>query len=279
MENKGAHNAPRTHHGGGVVGGGGREDCWSEGATAILIEAWGDRYVRLNRGNLRQKDWKEVADAVNARQNGVKPRKSDIQCKNRIDTLKKKYKLEKAKPPPSKWPFYYRIDSLIGNNAVSTSSKKPPAVTFTVKRSKPKLNPNPIVGVYSGPSSLKSRLNSSGSTESSFSGRRQDDDDDDDDDDADVVVLDRRVRKHRMDSVDFSDEAACRELARAILKFGEIYERIESSKQQQLMELERQRMEFTKDLECQRLNMFMEAQLELEKRKRPKYSPGPGNKL
>ncbi|CAI0555816.1 unnamed protein product [Linum tenue] len=45
----------RTDGGGG--GSGGREDCWSEGATESLIEAWGERYVSVKGGNLRQKDW------------------------------------------------------------------------------------------------------------------------------------------------------------------------------------------------------------------------------
>lgn len=70
-----------------------------------------------------------------------------------------------------------------------------------------------------------------------------------------------------------------RELARAIVKFGEIYERIESSKQQQMLELERQRMEFTKELEFQRMQMFMEAQLELEKIKRSKYNSGTSGEI
>ncbi|XP_057474691.1 trihelix transcription factor ENAP2-like [Actinidia eriantha] len=255
----------RPHHGGGS---GGREDCWSEGATETLIEAWGDRYLQLNRGNLRQKDWKEVADSVNARRNSAKPRRTDVQCKNRVDTLKKKFKLEKSKPVPSTWLFYHRLDHLVGttaNAAVTPSNKKtkpPTTVTLTVK-STPKPNPNPSPSpqgmVY---------LNSSGSNESSLrggGGGRNDDD----------------VRKHsRTDYVDFSEESAYKELARAILRFGEIYERIESSKQQQMMELEKQRMEFTKDLEFQRMNMFMEAQLELEKMKRPtKYAPATGKKL
>jgi|UniRef100_A0A2N9IWG8 hypothetical protein len=276
MDRPGPHHTTRSHHGSGSGsgGGGGREDCWSEGATETLIEAWGDRYVQLNRGNLRQKDWREVADSVNDRQNGVKPRKTDIQCKNRIDTLKKKYKVEKAKPPPSKWPFYYRLNSLIGTPTTSTTpliatnavnSKKPTTVTFTVKPSKPKPNPKSNPVVHSGP----------GSTDSSLGD--DDDEEEEDDDENDDVGFDRRVvRKHRMETVDFSDGAACRELARAILKFGEIYERIESSKQHQMIELEKQRMEFTKDLEFQRMNMFMDAQLEIEKSKRPKYAPSSG---
>ena len=44
-----------------------REDCWSEGETAALVAAWGTRYEDLNRGNLRQKQWQEVAKAVNTR--------------------------------------------------------------------------------------------------------------------------------------------------------------------------------------------------------------------
>eukprot|EP00262_Sarcandra_glabra_P013198 TRINITY_DN3612_c0_g1_i1.p1 TRINITY_DN3612_c0_g1~~TRINITY_DN3612_c0_g1_i1.p1 ORF type:complete len:270 (+),score=37.79 TRINITY_DN3612_c0_g1_i1:265-1074(+) len=258
----GARNTPRIHfplpapHNG-------REDCWSEGATLTLIEAWGDRYLQLSRGNLRQKDWKEVADAVNGRQNGVKPRKTDIQCKNRIDTLKKKYKVEKSKLAPSKWPFYSRLDLLIGASVPKTHS------VITFKPIKP--NPNPNLAVYSGGggggSSSKSRMNSLGSSESSHGGSSGGNDED--------AVFDGGVGKHRRDS---DSSEAFGELARAIVRFGEIYERIESSKQQQMMELERQRMEFVKELEYQRMQMFMEAQLELEKMKRPKYASGSNGK-
>uniref|UniRef100_A0A803P1A7 Myb/SANT-like DNA-binding domain-containing protein n=1 Tax=Cannabis sativa TaxID=3483 RepID=A0A803P1A7_CANSA len=218
MDRPGPTTATRPHSGG-------REDCWSEGATETLIEAWGDRYLQLNRGNLRQKDWKEVAEAVNGRDNGVKAYKTDVQCKNRVDTLKKKYKLEKSKPLPSAWVFYPRLDFLIGSNT------KPTTVTLTIKSAKP-------TSSRAGPKPP--------------------------------------VYAHRMEAVDLSDGSACRELARAILKFGEIYERIESSKQQKMMELEKQRMEFAMDLESQRLNMFMDAQLELGKMKRAKYAPGSG---
>ncbi|KAI4306854.1 hypothetical protein L6164_030098 [Bauhinia variegata] len=260
-------NPHSANRGGG--GGSGREDCWSEGATEILIEAWGNRYIQLNRGNLRQKDWKEVANTVNARQDGVKPRKTDIQCKNRIDTLKKKYKVEKSKPPPSKWVFYHRLKSLIGSQVVA--DKRLTTVTLTVKSSKPKPNPSPIwssaPALYSGGSS---RLDSGGWTMESSLG--------DEDENDDMGFDERAVSKQGFETVDFSEGAAFRELARAILKFGEIYERIESSKQQQIMELEKQRMEFTKDLEFQRMNMFMDTQLALERTRRPKYGNTSGAK-
>ncbi|XP_055832229.1 trihelix transcription factor ENAP2 [Solanum dulcamara] len=247
-------NTPRPHAGG-------REDCWSEGATETLIEAWGDRYLRLNRGNLRQKDWKEVANSVNSRQNGVKPQRTDVQCKNRIDTLKKKYKLEKTKSSPSKWPFYNRLDYLIGANNVSASTcdrRQTATISLAVKS---KFSPDSNFGAlnYSGGSS---RLNSSGSNDSS----------------RDDLPFGSGERKNKMEYIGLSDDTtAYKELARAILRFGEIYERIESLKQQQIMELEKQRMEFTKELEVQRMNMFMETQLQIERSKCPaKHPPSTG---
>lgn len=229
------------HHGGG----GGREDCWSEGGTETLIESWGDRYLQLNRGNLRQKDWKDVAEAVNANRDELKPPRTDVQCKNRIDTLKKKYKLEKSKPTPSKWPFFHRLDDLIGTaNSVTRkkiSTPKSASVTTLTVKSNPKTNHNPNPNP-----NLKAIAYSGGysSHDESLS---------------------------RMESLDFAEETtAYKELARAILRFGEVYERIENSKQEEMMKLEKQRMEFTKEVEFQRLNMFMEAQLELEKMKKKK---------
>ncbi|KAJ9545636.1 hypothetical protein OSB04_025343 [Centaurea solstitialis] len=244
--NQTTHSSRHNHNSGS--GGGGREDCWSESGTETLIESWGDRYLQLNRGNLRQKDWKDVALAVNANRDGSKAPRTDVQCKNRIDTLKKKYKLEKSKATPSKWPFFHRLDGLIGAaNSVTrkkvSTPKSASVVTLTVKgntntsaNAKPSfVNPNP---------NLKAVVYSGGSSR---------------DEDGSVG---------RMESLDIGEETtAYKELARAIGRFGEVYERMESSKQEEMMKLEKQRMEFTRELEFQRLNMFMETQLELEKMK------------
>ncbi|KAK1301408.1 hypothetical protein QJS10_CPB12g01829 [Acorus calamus] len=117
--------------------GGGREDCWSEGATSVLIDAWGERYMELSRGNLKQQHWREVSDIVSSRDDYTKPHKTDVQCKNRIDTLKKKYKVEKAKIAsgggPSKWPFFLRIDRLIGS---SPHNAKTPLAASLLLRSR-----------------------------------------------------------------------------------------------------------------------------------------------
>ncbi|KAJ7947090.1 Trihelix transcription factor [Quillaja saponaria] len=114
-----------------------REDCWSEEATSTLVDAWGRRYLDLNRGNLRQKDWQDVADTVNALHGHTKKtHRTDVQCKNRIDTIKKKYKIEKARVSSSNgmltssWPFFERLDALIGSNFSAKKSTQPPPVAL-----------------------------------------------------------------------------------------------------------------------------------------------------
>ncbi|XP_078445518.1 trihelix transcription factor ENAP2-like isoform X2 [Wolffia australiana] len=262
---------------------GGREDCWTEEATAALIEVWGERFVDLNRGNLRQKDWKDVSMAVNEHLTAMgKPKKTDIQCKNRIDTLKKKFKLERSKGGESKWVFYSRLEELI-----CPEEQKTP-INFTIKRN-PNPNPNPdpdpdsAEGSFSGSKANSSPVSSesSGADEGKmnkdesmggrfchvkkvFSGRRR----------PWGSGLDIGGLINSGEDGGGDVNGAFGELAKAILKFGEVYEKVESSKQQQMIELERQRMEFSKEIEFQRMQMFMEAQLELEKMKRPKYSSG-----
>ncbi|KAK4361194.1 hypothetical protein RND71_020146 [Anisodus tanguticus] len=65
-----------------------------------------------------------------------------------------------------------------------------------------------------------------------------------------------------------------RRMVKTIEKFGEIYERVEGMKQRQMVELEKQRMQFAKDLEVQRMQLFMDTQVQLEKIKHTKRSAG-----
>jgi hypothetical protein len=67
---------PDTSSGGGGGGGGGksgrgrtsREPAieWSEGATTVLLQAFGDKYRALDRGNFTSKIWADIAARVNA---------------------------------------------------------------------------------------------------------------------------------------------------------------------------------------------------------------------
>ncbi|KAF9590195.1 hypothetical protein IFM89_031850 [Coptis chinensis] len=288
-----------------------REDCWSEEASATLVEAWGQRHLELNRGNLRQKHWQEVADAVNSRHHSSavnrKSRRTDVQCKNRIDTLKKKYKVEKAKilatngSYVSKWPLYDRLDELIGSSmplkrlslpappttqpvALAVQSSPPAAplalpyrnmgnlrgplpqatVVPVAPRSVREKRPAPVLGLGD-----ESSFRRNYSAVAAAAAAESTDSDEDDDSRGSRSSTERSSRRDlgKEEEVD-----GVKELANAIERFGEIYEKVEGVKQKQMVELEKERMEFIKSLEFQRMQLFMDWQVQLEKIKRSKKS-------
>ncbi|KAK3041655.1 hypothetical protein RJ639_001465 [Escallonia herrerae] len=61
------------------------------------------------------------------------------------------------------------------------------------------------------------------------------------------------------------DEGSFRFLADSVQKFGEIYEKIEGSKRQQMVELEKMRMDFQRDLELQKKQILERAHAEIAK--------------
>ncbi|KAL8461108.1 hypothetical protein ACS0TY_032545 [Phlomoides rotata] len=309
-----------------------REDCWSEDATRTLIDAWGAHYLQLNRGNLRQKHWQEVADTVNGlHATSAKLRRSDVQCKNRIDTTKKKYKIEKSKVVQSNgryvstWPHFQSLDSLIGdsfskaNNSANghnrnlrrrpspspEPSPSPSPLRETAAHHR-KISPfgnipekDPEMGnllklPWSVPVGPRSKRSGPGSvTERNFSVmaaaaaamEAEEDDEDDDDDEYDeedensgawggrqrpLAVGRKRKRAAEEDQTVMGE--GYRRLAEAITRIGKIYEKVEEAKQRQMVELEKQRMQFAKDLEIQRMKVFMESQVQLEKLKRTKWN-------
>ncbi|XP_068652628.1 trihelix transcription factor ASIL2-like [Aristolochia californica] len=222
--------------------GGGREDCWSEGATDTLIDAWGDRYLHLSRGNLKHNHWQEVADAVTSRENYRKTPKTDVQCKNRIDTLKKKYKVEKAKIGScgglSNWIFFQKLDRLIGG---PTATPKPPALPPP----QPPLAKLPVTVPTRARSVRQHHANSEDSSDSF----------------PPVMVNGKKRRLGKEGDREVGD--SLRELTRAIERFGELYERAERAKLKQVTEMEKQRMSFLRELELQRMQFYMKTQMEI----------------
>ncbi|KAL0321295.1 UNVERIFIED_CONTAM: Trihelix transcription factor ASIL2 [Sesamum radiatum] len=280
-----------------------REDCWTEEATSTLVDAWGRRYLELNRGNLRQKDWQEVADAVNARHGHTKKtRRTDVQCKNRIDTLKKKYKIEKAKISESNgtltssWPFFSRLELLIGSNLNKNQNKLAPsaATPLASSQSTPPLSlPSPPMAVplpYRKPLTSamvtpvilpqKRPLPSPAMDESYFrrnysamaaaAAAAEDEVDADEDDGESEGEADDRAVEEEEDGGRRDEE-----IGQGDREVREIYEKVESMKQRQMVELEKQRMQFAKDLEVQRMRLFMDTHVQLEKIKQAKRSGSP----
>ncbi|KAK1421209.1 hypothetical protein QVD17_23380 [Tagetes erecta] len=329
---------PKTGGGGtgGGGGGGGREDCWSEGATSVLIDAWGERYLELSRGNLKQKHWKEVADIVSSREDYMKVPKTDVQCKNRIDTVKKKYKLEKAKIASgggkSTWSFYDRLDQLIGPMAKSGSATGSGSLSMAT----PPLRNVPVgipVGARSAPvhsmrlkqqqerqqqqqqqqliqqqqqqlrlqqqqeqqklqqqqqqQQQRKRLRPPPAYSESSESEQEASPDSPESDSYEVkrgrVPFNARsnIRQQNQQKGRGSKEKnwgdSVRELTKAIMKFGEAYEQAESSKLQQMVEMQKQSMKFAKELELQRMQFFMKTQLELSQLKQSRRNADNNN--
>ncbi|KAF2945369.1 hypothetical protein DAI22_02g212500 [Oryza sativa Japonica Group] len=267
---------------GGGGGGGGREDAWSDGATSTLIDAWGERFVALGRGSLRHPQWQEVAEVVSSRDGYSKQPKSDVQCKNRIDTLKKKYKVEKAKPDSS-WPYFHRLDTLLApvhkpagaypaaaaagaagaGNSGSNSAAAATAARSTAPMA-PRVNfPQRTRTQFLPSSGVKRRMPSppqvSASSESSDGFPPE----------PPMAAANGKRRREVEEEVNGADSGhrtqGLRELAQAIRRFGEVYERVELAKREQELRMERDRLEAARELEDQRVQFFLKMQMELSK--------------
>ncbi|CAN4108499.1 unnamed protein product [Withania somnifera] len=101
-----------------------KRDEWSEGAVSCLLEAYEAKWILRNRAKLKGQDWEDVAKHVSARGNSTKSLKTQTQCKNKIESMKKRYRSESATAADaSSWPLYPRLDLLLrGNNASAASS-------------------------------------------------------------------------------------------------------------------------------------------------------------
>lgn len=122
--------------GSGSGGGGGGEyrkdrEEWSDTAIVCLLEAYTEKFTQLNRGNLRGRDWEEVAAVVSERcENQTK---SVEQCKNKVDNLKKRYKLERHRMSngcisTSHWPWFKQMEHIVGNSLPSKFADEDKAI-------------------------------------------------------------------------------------------------------------------------------------------------------
>ncbi|KAJ4979130.1 hypothetical protein NE237_009910 [Protea cynaroides] len=90
-----------------------KRDEWSEGAVTSLLDAYELKWVLRNRAKLKGHDWEDVARHVSARANSTKSPKTQTQCKNKIESMKKRYRSESATADPSSWPLFHRLDLLL----------------------------------------------------------------------------------------------------------------------------------------------------------------------
>uniref|UniRef100_A0A7N0ZX57 Myb/SANT-like DNA-binding domain-containing protein n=1 Tax=Kalanchoe fedtschenkoi TaxID=63787 RepID=A0A7N0ZX57_KALFE len=109
-----------------------KRDEWGERAVASLLEAYEAKWVLRNRAKLKGHDWQEVARFVSATADAPK---TQTQCKNKIESMKKRYRSAAAATAgsASTWPFYQRIHNLLrgdnNNTGGGGSSRAAPQIS------------------------------------------------------------------------------------------------------------------------------------------------------
>ncbi|KAK9706041.1 hypothetical protein RND81_07G101000 [Saponaria officinalis] len=219
--------------------------AWSEEGTFVLLEIWGERFLQLGRSSLRSEDWKDVAERVS------QATRSEIEvseCRNRMNVLKAKYKREKAKwgglgGGISKWVFYRKMDGLMTMSPRQLQQQEQCGLACGVDSGE-FVFMNPRVYLEHS-NALDEMRDSPGNSESEGSDEGEDGEDEEEDEGE-------------------ADESY-RLLSESIQRVGEIYEKIEDSKRHHMMELERMRAEFQRDLEMQKKEMVDRTTAEIEK--------------
>ncbi|KAF3775016.1 Trihelix transcription factor [Nymphaea thermarum] len=235
---------------------------WTEAATNALLDIWGERFVQLGRKSLRSDEWHDVAEKVSA---VAKIRLTDGQCRNRLDTLKKKYKREKSKlvesgGGSSRWVYFERMDSLMGSSPTPPPPPQPARQPLACGIDSGEY-------VFANSRGYMDQANGIDELGDSSESGSENDDAEDEDDDSDCPPP-KKARpppaRARAEGDGLNDDAmSFRMLAESIQRFGEIYEKIENSKRQQMIELEKMRMEFQRELETQRRQILERAQAEI----------------
>ena len=219
---------------------------WTEHAVFVLLEVWGDRFLQLGRKSLRAGDWNDVAEKVSE---ASKMERDEMQCRTMLDKLKRKYKKEKLKfeefgLSSSKWVYFKKMDMLMASS--------------------PRQECGLACGIDSGEYVfMNTRVyleKSNGFDEMRDSpGESENEEEEEEGNELDDALPRRGVRGGGGDGMSY------RVLADSIQKFGEIYEKIESSKRQQMMELEKMRLDFQRELELQKKQILERAQAEIAK--------------
>ncbi|TQD91177.1 hypothetical protein C1H46_023191 [Malus baccata] len=71
--------------------------CWTHDESHALIAVYKDRWLALGRSNLKSADWDSVASSVNDRCPLVLPPKTAIQCRHKMEKLRRRFRTEKER--------------------------------------------------------------------------------------------------------------------------------------------------------------------------------------
>lgn len=218
---------------------------WTERETFVLLDAWGERFLQRGRKSLRSEEWHEVAEKVSE---GSKIERTDTQCRNRLDTLKKKYKKEKTRiaetgDPNSKWVYFKKMDMLMSSPQQQGGGLSCGLDSGEYVFSNPKVYLNRANGIDE---MRDSPVDSHSNEEDHSDG------------------LPPKKRRNKREKSERRG-GSFRLLADSIQKFSDIYEKIESSRRAQMVELEKMRMDYQRELELKKRQIMERAQEEIAK--------------
>ncbi|GLU09841.1 hypothetical protein SLE2022_266800 [Rubroshorea leprosula] len=217
---------------------------WGENEVYVLLEVWGDRFLQLGRRSLRNEDWVDVSEKVS---DVLKSDKTESQCRQMVDALKRKFKKEKLKVDKSggnlsKWVFFRKMEMLMGLGSSS----------FRQQESGLACGVDSGEFVFMNTEVYLDRSNGFDEMRDSPAGSEMDEDEEEEEGGSSI----RR---------DGNDETSLRMLADSVQRFGRIYEKIESSKKEQMKELEKMRLDFQRELELQKKHILERAEAEIAK--------------
>lgn len=101
---------------------------WTPLETSHLIDAYQEKWYSLKRGQLRTRHWEEVADSLAVRCAGLDSNKSSVQCRHKIEKLRRRYRSERQLllrkgPGSSRWPYYDRLDLMERGPGCATDAR------------------------------------------------------------------------------------------------------------------------------------------------------------
>eukprot|EP01018_Ginkgo_biloba_P035867 Gb_00606 [translate_table: standard] len=92
---------------------------WHPDTVARLIDGYGEKCANV-KGYLKTRDWEEIVKYVNIQCEGSKTPKTMQRCREKIDSLKRRYKLEKKRAELRgsshvNWSFFEKLDQIMRN--------------------------------------------------------------------------------------------------------------------------------------------------------------------
>lgn len=195
--------------------------------------------MQLGGKSVRSEDWSEIAEKVSE---WARMEYTEVDCRQQLDALKKKYKKERAKMERTRvtpsWMHFKKMDVLMDTNmedgglACGVDSGEFCFADTTVYLDKS--------------NAFDEMRDSPGESESEMDGDEEQDDD---------------MPPPRKEN----GGEGMRVLVDSIEKFGELYEKIETNKREQMMELKKMRADFQRELDLQKKEILERAEAEIAK--------------